>query len=319
MSKEKIKGGYVLQPRVINNSDVMKMPPVTRELWFYLCRNVQWSQYKNLRRGQGYFNLGDIQEDLCWMVGYRKMTYSKPQLTKSLRRLREGFMIETARATHGLVITICNYDFYQDPNNYEGNDEGVREGNAKEAEGSQYKQEDIKKDKKKEIPYAEIVDILNDQTGRSFKSGTSATRKVITARWKEGFTLEDFRVVIESKVSQWRDDPKMKEYLRPETLFGTKFESYLNYGKENNTPKQKTQEESPLFIQTEEQQEISLQQVYGMDFRLDGSHQEEWQKDADRLGITIQEYGAWRKSCGLYSKDNPMPTVDYPNTPTEEQ
>ena len=124
----KIDNGYILQPRKIEKSEIMQMPPVTRELWFYLIRNVQHKDYKKLKRGQGYFRLNDIQEDLSWMVGYRKEKYSKPQLTKSLRRLREGNMIETTKATHGILVTICKYNVYQDPNNYEGNDEG----NAKE-------------------------------------------------------------------------------------------------------------------------------------------------------------------------------------------
>jgi len=51
------------------------------------------------------------------------MKYSKPQLTKSLRRLRERSMIATMKATRGIFITILKYDYYQDPKNYEGNDE----------------------------------------------------------------------------------------------------------------------------------------------------------------------------------------------------
>jgi hypothetical protein len=49
----------------------------------------------------------------------------------------------------------------------------------------------------------------------------------VRARVRDGFTLEDFKAVIDAKVSQWGDDEKMAEYLRPETLFGTKFEGYL--------------------------------------------------------------------------------------------
>ena len=44
---------------------------------------------------------------------------------------------------------------------------------------------------------------------------------------REGYTVEDFRRVIDHKASEWMEDEKMREYLRPETLFGTKFEGYL--------------------------------------------------------------------------------------------
>ena len=48
------------------------------------------------------------------------------------------------------------------------------------------------------------------------------------ARWKDGYTLEDFQRVIDWRVAKWYTDAKMQEYLRPMTLFSSKFESYLN-------------------------------------------------------------------------------------------
>lgn len=64
------------------------------------------------------------------------------------------------------------------------------------------------------------------------------------ARKNEGFTLDDFKTVIAKKAAEWGKEPEkgqkdMRPYLRPETLFGTKFESYLNQpvGKGRNTPK----------------------------------------------------------------------------------
>jgi len=128
-----IPGGYILQPRCIDNSDIMHEPPVVRELWFYLLRRVNHKDNGKYKRGMAFFNLGEIQEALHWYVGYRKMKYSKPQLTKSLRKLCERNMIETTKATHGIYITICKYDYYQTPKNYESNNEG----NAKETRRKQ--------------------------------------------------------------------------------------------------------------------------------------------------------------------------------------
>ena len=76
--------------------------------------------------------------------------------------------------------------------------------------------------------YRDIVEYLNAKTGRNFKPGIAKTRTAISARLNEGFTLEDFYSVIDKKAKEWGNDPKMQQYLRPETLFGTKFESYLN-------------------------------------------------------------------------------------------
>ena len=78
------------------------------------------------------------------------------------------------------------------------------------------------------VPYEEIVQYLNQKTGKNFKHTSKVTQRHIRARLAEGFTVSDFKQVIDKKCSDWLRDQKMKEYLRPETLFGTKFESYLN-------------------------------------------------------------------------------------------
>lgn len=75
---------------------------------------------------------------------------------------------------------------------------------------------------------SEIVDYLNQKTGKHFRKSIANTTRAINARIKEGFTVDDFKAVIDKKVIEWGKDERMKQYLRPQTLFGTKFESYLN-------------------------------------------------------------------------------------------
>lgn len=78
-------------------------------------------------------------------------------------------------------------------------------------------------------PYKDVIDYLNQKTGKQFRKNTSSTQRIIKARFKEGFTLEDFKKVIDTKTDEWINDKKMSEYLRPQTLFGAdKFEGYLN-------------------------------------------------------------------------------------------
>lgn len=89
---------------------------------------------------------------------------------------------------------------------------------------SDYKQ--IKIEKREEIE--QIVEYLNRRAGTAFRASSKATAAHIKARLAEGFTVEDFRTVIDRKVADWGHDQKMAKYLRPETLFGTKFEGYLN-------------------------------------------------------------------------------------------
>lgn len=81
-----------------------------------------------------------------------------------------------------------------------------------------------------EIPFKLIVDLLNKVTGKSFRHSSAATQRLIKARWNDGFRFEDFKTVILTKTNQWLKDDKMNKYLQPTTLFGTKFEGYLNEG-----------------------------------------------------------------------------------------
>jgi uncharacterized phage protein (TIGR02220 family) len=78
------------------------------------------------------------------------------------------------------------------------------------------------------------VDYLNQIVSSSFKKTTISTKKFIEARINEGYGLEDFKKVIDIKSEKWLNDAAMSQYLRPETLFGNKFESYLNEAKKNN-------------------------------------------------------------------------------------
>lgn len=80
-----------------------------------------------------------------------------------------------------------------------------------------------------------IVSYLNTVCKTRYRHSTPATQKKIRARLKEGFTEEDFKKVIDTKYAQWGNDKKMSEFLRPETLFSTKFESYLNQKREDTS------------------------------------------------------------------------------------
>lgn len=73
-----------------------------------------------------------------------------------------------------------------------------------------------------------IIDYLNAKLNTKYKTDNRKTLDLIKARLKEGFTVEDFKTVIDKKSFEWSNDPNMCQYLRPVTLFSTKFESYLN-------------------------------------------------------------------------------------------
>lgn len=88
-------------------------------------------------------------------------------------------------------------------------------------------EKDILSSKHDTAPYSKIIHYLNDQTGKKYKV-TDKWKKLIQARMNEGQTYDDFIKVIDTKVKQWKNDAKMNQYLRPQTLFGNKFDEYLN-------------------------------------------------------------------------------------------
>lgn len=79
------------------------------------------------------------------------------------------------------------------------------------------------------IPYAEIISYLNQKAHTKYRSETEVNRNVINARWNDKWILADFIKVIDNMVNAWGRDAKMVNFLRPQTLFGSKFESYLNW------------------------------------------------------------------------------------------
>lgn len=74
-----------------------------------------------------------------------------------------------------------------------------------------------------------IIQDLNDVCKTAYKPASLATRELITARLKEGHTIEDFKTVHRKKAKEWLNDEKMAKFLRPATLYAkSKFEGYLN-------------------------------------------------------------------------------------------
>lgn len=117
----------------------------------------------------------------------------------------------------------------------------------RETDGIQTEKNIYKSGKPDVVPpfIQEVVSYLNEKAGTSYKPTTPKTQKLIHAREKEGFTLDDFKTVINKKCAEWLHNGDMVRYLRPETLFGTKFESYLNQKevKRNARPYRRIDEE----------------------------------------------------------------------------
>lgn len=133
------------------------------------------------------------------------------------------------------VITITNWEKHQNIDGMDKIREQNRERKRKWDEKQKTKQTttlapppDPPKPDENSDTVAAIVAYLNAKAGTNYRTTGAKTKSLIRARLSEGFTEDSFRAVIDHKCGEWLSDPKMRGFLRPETLFGSKFESYLN-------------------------------------------------------------------------------------------
>lgn len=141
---KKIIGGYYIKARQIQKSGIATAAPYVREIWDWLLLEANHKDTSVCKRGECIRSYKDIREGLKWYVGFRKITYSKDQCENAMKRLRKGGMITTRKTTRGILISICNYDYYQDPDNYTDNRHDNRSLTTRVPH---YKQEAIKKQK----------------------------------------------------------------------------------------------------------------------------------------------------------------------------
>jgi len=164
-------------------------------------------------------------KELC-----ERWKWSNTKVTNFLRLLQNDNMIVKNNVKKKTLLTIVNWDKYQTKSDKKASEK--RRENVEETLLNN-KGNEVKNEKNIYIPYEEIITYLNEKIGTSYKSTTPKTQECIRARWNEGFKLDDFKKVIDNKIADWKgkktkDGRDCEEWLRPITLFGTKFESYLN-------------------------------------------------------------------------------------------
>lgn len=154
----KISGGYILKARKTLESELMDKPPLWSKLWDWMLLRAEWREGKKLKRGQFHTTIAEMQEAMSWTVGYRKETPTKDQIRKAYEGFTKATMATTMKATRGMVITITNYDLYQDPKNYEAHSEDAAKVARKPHEGTQDSKEVRSKNesnKKSKISFVE--------------------------------------------------------------------------------------------------------------------------------------------------------------------
>lgn len=203
--------------------------PDTSHLFIWLLISANWKENtymgEVINRGSLVFGLDSFS---------RKTGLSIQRIRTALKHLKSTSEITVKSTNQFSVITITNFENYQDDNT----PLNKRITNEEQTDNNQLttleEYKNIKKGRKNNTFSGspefvqEVVNYLNLKAGTKYKSNIKKTVSFICARSIEGFSVTDFKAVIDSKCSQWIGDEKMEQYLRPETLFGTKFESYLN-------------------------------------------------------------------------------------------
>ena len=161
-------------------------------------------------------------------------------LWRWLKKFEEWQMLSIKSTTQFSVVTILKWSDYQ---------KGVqRVSNACPTDVQRVSTNNNDNNVNKNI-YVEIIGFLNEKAGTNFKHSTNKTRDLIKARLNEGFTVNDFKTVIEYCCKEWKgkvfSNGKIGDsYLRPTTLFNNKFDERLNLAKQN---KQDTPQPNPTY------------------------------------------------------------------------
>lgn len=167
--------------------------------------------------GEGEFT-GSLQY-LCDFTGGT----SKPTIIKALKELVEkGYIIRREEFINNVQFNRykANLPLLK---NFNGGSKEILMGGSKET----LPNNKVLNNKTDKEIYINIVEHLNQKTGRSYNAKSKATQRLINGRLAEGYTEGDFITVIDNQCEQWKGTD-FEQYLRPSTLFGNKFENYLN-------------------------------------------------------------------------------------------
>lgn len=142
-SEEYIQGGFYIKARCIQNSWIAHAQPIVREVWDYLIREANHKDQKYngfiIKRGQLFRSYREIRDALKWRIGYRFQRYHESSMKRAMKALMTERMIELVSEPRGNLITILNYDKYQDISNYARTDDRTDARTNGEPVANQYR------------------------------------------------------------------------------------------------------------------------------------------------------------------------------------
>jgi hypothetical protein len=125
-----IPGGYILLARRLTDSGIMNKPSLFMKMWIWMLLQASFKDHGNLKRGQFFTSIDRMRESFSYKIGYRIIKPSIKEIRAAYDFLTKGTMIGITKVTHGMLITIINYELYQNFLNYEGHAEGHSESST---------------------------------------------------------------------------------------------------------------------------------------------------------------------------------------------
>lgn len=218
--------GWISLHRKIEENWIWKSrePFDRRSAWISLLLKVNHKDSKIMMNGKllevkkGSFITSELKLANEWKWGRKKVRIF-------LQSLEDDKMLSKKSTTKYTTITIENWAIYQNRE---------QQKNSPGTTQEQHRNTDNNDNNDNNKYIVEIINHLNQVCKTNYKTSTQNTQKHINARLNEGYIVNDFKKVIDSKYKEWANNAEMKKYLRPETLFGTKFEGYLQNCNEKN-------------------------------------------------------------------------------------
>lgn len=143
-----ITGGYILVARKTLESDLMNQSPLTIKLWTWFLLKANWKAHGPIDRGELLTTVSEMQEAMSHCAGWRKITPTKDEIRSCYEALRKATRVVTRKTTRGMVVSVLNYETYQDPKNYEAHTGSHNENGTVVTAESHYKERREENNKK---------------------------------------------------------------------------------------------------------------------------------------------------------------------------
>jgi len=225
---------YQIPKSLFKNPKYKSMSNTSKIMYAILKDRMGLSRKNKWNDGNGDIYLLFSQDDMADLLGVNKST-----IVRNMKELTDSHLIDSVRQGLGKPNKI----YINRPERFQENAKTrsaeyakiatlkSAQCNPNDTEISKTEINDTKNILSGKPDYLtiihEVIDYLNNKLGTRYKYTSAKTVPHIKARVNEGFTVDDFKVVIDKKISDWKGT-EWEKYLRPETLFGTKFEGYLN-------------------------------------------------------------------------------------------